>query len=543
MFKYRFLRISFIFSILIAVFLPIHSYYITYPAFRGLLTHNTEDYAIQVAQYMASWMDIVQNPQGVKSLAMTSEFLDKSKQILKDFNIIKYRLFSPSGEILHSSESKEIGDINSFDYFHQIVAKGTPYSKTVAKKSKTLEHESFTMDVVETYVPIMHQGNFIGAFEIYIEITRQKKALEEVVFHSSVVLFVIGGIFLLAIFLIRRSVVLKISHIIEAMMRISKGDLQHQIPVSGQDELSDMARIFNQMAEQVQRSHTGLQQEENKLRTILLSALEGIVVTDPNQRVVLVNPSASRLLGKTEEQIKNEGFLNLTDDATFMERYLQTGGVGMPNILFFNNRVLNFHASTITDHSGKPVGSAALYRDITEEKKLERQLRELSLTDGLTGLLNRRRLDELLVSECDRARRYGQGFGVLLFDVDHFKKFNDQYGHDQGDRVLQAIAKAMQDHFRQVDHCCRYGGEEFTILMPNTLVPGILEAAERFREKVQQLVIDGLQVTISIGVAIFDPKLDGKNSETLLKRADQALYRAKKEGRNRVCHTIDVSEK
>ncbi|MBF0585238.1 MAG: GGDEF domain-containing protein, partial [Magnetococcales bacterium] len=182
---------------------------------------------------------------------------------------------------------------------------------------------------------------------------------------------------------------------------------------------------------------------------------------------------------------------------------------------------------------GTRIGSAALVRDITQEKKLEEKLRKLSTTDGLTGLYNRRWFDTALSDEMQRAARYHQMVGLLLFDVDHFKRFNDTHGHDQGDRVLQALGRVMQGHFREVDHPCRYGGEEFCAILPNTGHPGAQLAAERLRQKVESMEVDGLKVTISIGVAIFP--MVGKNPDDFLKQADLALYKAKKGGRNQVC--------
>ncbi|WP_085442493.1 sensor domain-containing diguanylate cyclase [Magnetofaba australis] len=344
----------------------------------------------------------------------------------------------------------------------------------------------------------------------------------------------LGVIILLLLLVVNRSVVAPINRVSNAMGDVTNGDWNSKVPEDGKDELSRMGQIFNTMTNELQRTYSGLQSERNKLTTIILSAKEGIVVTNPLGEVVLVNPAAERLLGKSDQQIVKEGFINLLDDPDYVQNYLDTNGLEMPDTIVYNSRVLNFYACSIKNDDGSErIGSAALIRDVTDEKKLERQLRELSTTDALTGLLNRRRLDEVLAEELNRAKRYHMQLGLLIFDVDHFKRFNDEHGHDQGDRVLQAIAAEMKDHFRNIDFPCRYGGEEFVAILPNTYPEGAIKVADRLRERIEEMVVDGLKVTISIGVAVY-PQSPGDEPDTLLKSADNALYRAKRSGRNRV---------
>jgi diguanylate cyclase (GGDEF)-like protein/PAS domain S-box-containing protein len=534
MLKYRFLRNSFIASILIAITLPLYSVFVTIPSFTTILTKNTEEDAIRVASHLVGSMQ-ENSVITTDKRTISQQFQQEVKKLATDFNVFKYRLFSPSGEIIFSSVGKEIGEQNSNEYFHDIVAKGGVFTKTVTKNQSSMEGEVLEIDVVETYVPIMDAKNFLGAFEIYFNITARRKLLDNEVLHSSIMLISIGMGLLLLVFVVRRTTIRPISQVTNAMTRLANGDTEQRVPVIGKDEISDMARIFNQMCEDLQITHKGLKSEKNKLTTILSGAREGIVATDETGSVVLVNPAAQRLLGKSEEQIIAEGFLNLFDDPDFLSEFMKNSGMEMPEIIVFNSHVLSIYASTIYSHDNQTIGSAALIRDITAEKKLEEELRDLSQTDGLTGLFNRRRMDELLRDEFDRASRYKLEFGFLLFDVDHFKKFNDTYGHDQGDRVLQSIAVVMNDHFRNVDYCCRYGGEEFCVILPNTVSPGIFDAADRFRKKVENMRVDGLQVTISIGIAIYPHSGFTKNTEEIVKAADSAMYKAKKSGRNRVC--------
>ncbi|MBF0453939.1 MAG: diguanylate cyclase [Magnetococcales bacterium] len=534
MLKYRFLRNSFLISILIAITLPLYSVFFTIPHFSSLLTANTEEDAIKVANHLVSIMKENAADQS-NILELSPQFKDQTHLVVNNFHVMKYRIFAPDGEIIHSSVKKEIGDRNTKDYFQNKVAKGEVFSKTASKNQKSMEGETLSIDVVETYVPIMAEGRFQGAFEIYFDITQRKQRMDREILHTTITLITISLCLLFLVFFVRRSVIFPISQVTGAMSKLASGNLEQRVPIVGKDEISDMARIFNQMCLDLKLTHQGLESEKKKLNTILLGAREGIVATDDQGKVVLVNPSAQRLLGKTEMQIAKEGFLNLFDDPDFLHQFMEKSGVGMPDILVFNNHVLSVYASTIKDSGEGVIGSAVLIRDVTEEKKLEEQLRDLSHTDGLTNLFNRRRMDELVKEEFDRARRYKLEFGFLLFDVDHFKRFNDEHGHDQGDRVLQAIAFTMKDHFRNVDYCCRYGGEEFCVIMPNTIAPGIVDAADRFRKKIEDLRVDGLQVTISIGIAIYPHSGYTQDCNALIKAADIALYRAKEGGRNQVC--------
>ncbi|MBF0180265.1 MAG: diguanylate cyclase [Magnetococcales bacterium] len=347
------------------------------------------------------------------------------------------------------------------------------------------------------------------------------------------ILFVtMAGVLGLIVMLVRFSVIRPIGRISQAMAEVAGGNLESRVPEFDTEELGGMARNFNQMSHELALVHHGLKNEREKLTTIILSALEGMVVTNRAGEVVLVNPAAERLLEKDRDAIVAGGFLHILDDPEHMAALLDETRQDIPSVVVYKGKVLSLHAATIHLVGGERLGSAALIRDITQEKKLEKQLRMLSTTDALTGLFNRRRFDEVLLEEWNRSRRYNQHFAMLLFDVDHFKKFNDTYGHDQGDRVLQTIGRVLRELFRDVDHPCRYGGEEFVVILPNTGFPGANLAAERLRKTVEAQVIDGLTVTISIGVAIH-PGV-GSDPADMLKQADTALYASKQAGRNRV---------
>jgi diguanylate cyclase (GGDEF)-like protein len=158
-------------------------------------------------------------------------------------------------------------------------------------------------------------------------------------------------------------------------------------------------------------------------------------------------------------------------------------------------------------------------------------------TDRMTGLYSHYFFEKTLEEEMERARRYKSTFSLVMFDIDHFKKFNDTYGHVQGDVIIKEIARLLTQSVRQVDFPARYGGEEFAVILPSVDAKGALVVAERLRKRVEKHDFPGdhgpLYVTISVGVAEFDPEATYAASE-IVREADKALYQSKERGRNRV---------
>ncbi|MCU1334677.1 MAG: response regulator receiver modulated diguanylate cyclase [Bryobacterales bacterium] len=166
--------------------------------------------------------------------------------------------------------------------------------------------------------------------------------------------------------------------------------------------------------------------------------------------------------------------------------------------------------------------------------------------DGLTQIANRRRFDEYLLNEWARHLRLQQPLSLLICDVDHFKLYNDTFGHQAGDECLKSVAKAISQGFRTADLVARYGGEEFAIVLPHTDRAGAVIVAERVRAAVAAAAIPHAaspvcgQVTLSIGVGCRTPHTkDGAHARTLIEEADRNLYAAKNHGRNQVSHLVD----
>ena len=290
-------------------------------------------------------------------------------------------------------------------------------------------------------------------------------------------------------------------------------------------------------------------------------------VIDPKRRVVIWNRACERLTGVTAAEVLGTSqhwrafyqtrrycladLVALARPDKLADLYSQyavhaDAGTGfsaenwcvMPRL--GNHLYLAIDAGPIHDEAGNLIAVVETLRDMTDQKRAETALKTLATKDGLTGLANRRSFDQALEGEWLRAQRVRRPLALLFADVDHFKLFNDRHGHQSGDECLRAVAAIVgANAFRPTDLAARYGGEEFAMILPETDRNGACDVAERIRKSVMDLKIAhgapkaGAHVTLSVGVATMVPETD-MGPECLLAQADQALYAAKRLGRNRV---------
>ena len=214
------------------------------------------------------------------------------------------------------------------------------------------------------------------------------------------------------------------------------------------------------------------------------------------------------------------------------------------HIRMTDGRVLERYSRGLNGLEGDYWGRIWFYRDVTEMQRMTDKLLNMSQTDPLTGIANRRTLMDALEEEYRRARRYGHDLSVLMLDLDHFKKINDSYGHAAGDAVLKEFARIVMPEIRASDCFARMGGEEFAILLPESSLHSARLLADRLRSIVETLACDSPQgligVTVSIGVSVL--RNTDTSPEHLVGRADRCLYAAKAEGRNRVRPRGDIED-
>lgn len=301
-----------------------------------------------------------------------------------------------------------------------------------------------------------------------------------------------------------------------------------------------------------QRMAQALVTKEANFRLLAEQSSDMVTRIGLDNRLIYVSPSCVRITGWSAEELLNTSALagihpddmervgqviaalknGEAEEARFVyrQRHRDKGEIWAEAAL---------HVTPAAD-SGEIDGVVAVMRDITEQKDLQDKLASLAATDALTGLANRRAFDERLADEWARAQRDGTELSLLLIDVDHFKKFNDHYGHLAGDGCLRALGRILSAIARRpADLAARYGGEEFAVLLPNTGPDGCAEVGERIRQALHDLAMPHVQnapsrlVTVSVGAATSLPS-QASDSSTLVAAADRALYAAKDSGRDRL---------
>jgi diguanylate cyclase (GGDEF)-like protein/PAS domain S-box-containing protein len=294
-----------------------------------------------------------------------------------------------------------------------------------------------------------------------------------------------------------------------------------------------------------------LRESKRRFAEVAGALAEGLFLFDVDGSLLYMNPEAERLLGWTGDELANRNIHQLIHrheqepvppEKCGIQRALTDGRTHRVEEDSFirkdGSRLPVAYAAAPMLREGRIVGVVTVFEDISERKRLREELEHLATHDTLTGLLNRGELERLLLRERQRAERYGHPLAVLMLDIDHFKAVNDTYGHRTGDAVLKAFAARLAEHARSADVVARYGGEEFVLLLPETSVPAATAMAERLRASLNEAPIEvaGIHgaITASIGVAGYPAH--GTTEEQLLRAADEAMYTAKKDGRNRV-HT------
>jgi len=280
---------------------------------------------------------------------------------------------------------------------------------------------------------------------------------------------------------------------------------------------------------------------EQRLQSILDAVVFPIVITRCGDHTVrYANPRMAELFGALPADMTgtrgDDVFADAAERARLFAGLQATGRVEGQEVrlrLGCGNTLWVQVSAVHMEFDGEPCVLAA-FHDISARKSMETELKRLATTDTLTGSANRRQFLDLAARELSRARRFGSLVSALIFDIDHFKSVNDTFGHQAGDQVLQAVAEAARSTLREVDVFGRLGGEEFAGILPQTGLSQAAAVAERLRLRVRAADhgVPGLgPVTVSVGVAELVP---GDGVDDLLAAADQALYRAKREGRDRV---------
>jgi diguanylate cyclase (GGDEF)-like protein len=332
-----------------------------------------------------------------------------------------------------------------------------------------------------------------------------------------------------------RAIVRTLQGLVNAVNGIARGRLQERVPVKGSDELAQLGRAFNDMADQLE---TRLQ-ELGEERARLGSAIEQIGATlgathDLDQLLGVILETTLEAAGATSAVLANEsgevlqvGQPNEGDER--LEVPLVAGQTSFGTLILSGPR--------FSEEQRRVAKSLAAQAVIAlENARLHSVVERQARLDGLTGLANRRHFEETLALELARAKRFGTPLSIVLADIDDFKAVNDRHGHAVGDLALREFAVVVEKTHRDIDLAGRWGGEEFALLLPGTDARGAAQLAERLRAAIESHAIplpDGasLWITASLGVSSYAA---GGTVEDLFDAVDQALYRAKTSGKNRV---------
>ena len=313
-----------------------------------------------------------------------------------------------------------------------------------------------------------------------------------------------------------------------------------------------LKRRFHRYQRDINKQQAMLHQTAESLKLsglIVESAYEGIAVCDPENRILKVNSAFTRITGYEEAEVIGDKPTTLASGRHDKDFYLQmweklnTQG-------FWRGEIWNKRKSgeiypqilSITvnkDSTGKVQNYIAIFSDITQRVEFEQQLRSMAETDPLTGLGNRRTLMSCLNRDLASADRYGTSDTALLFvDLDHFKAINDTYGHDIGDAVLIEVANCLKRCLRDSDLACRIGGDEFVAIVRLQKKEGIEQLEVLGNRLLDELIkpvqLSGIEIELSCSIGVSIREEAGEDGISLMKRADQALYEAKRQGRGRV---------
>jgi len=391
---------------------------------------------------------------------------------------------------------------------------------------------------------------------------------------SLLVIGALAGFLLLAVafaYTVSRTLQAEVQRLLEAARAIGRGDFSKRVPTEGNDEFAALGSEFNLMARELESRLEELQRERARLQEAIRRV--GLSFTKSLDRVGLLEVVVQTAVDGVEAACGRATIRRAGED-----RLLEVSAAGDPHAY---QRALHAAEAAALDagqiaeidlagasalaaplggtDDGGAVGIVSVARGdrrftpgehelfsyltnqasvSVENVDLHETVQRQAVTDELTGLFNHRRFQEVMTQEVERARRYNQEMGLIMLDIDDFKRVNDTYGHMQGDMVLREVAGVLRQSSREIDEPARYGGEEMAVALPQTDLEGAYRFAERVRRRIEALdlpLLDGdgtLKVTASFGAASL-ANAPGDGKDALVASADAALYRAKRSGKNR----------
>ncbi|MDP2862400.1 MAG: EAL domain-containing protein [Desulfobacterales bacterium] len=384
-FKTSLLRNIFITSLVVSAIFPLYSVFYIVPSFTTQLAANTEDEAVRTAAYLAS--SILNGKPELTRDSLSNDSIIEIRKLKEDFRLEKLKIFSKHGEIIFSTTPDEIGEINKNDYFYNIVAKGNVFTKIVRKDSKSLEGRIVTADVVETYVPVLSDGKFTGAFEIYYDITGRKKGLDKLLTLIYSVLFGISSVLLITVIAIsfKASKNMLGRDRAEKALRKAHEGLEKMVEERTAD-LAETNRILLAEVKERRTAEEALRQSEERYQALFNRSLDCVYVYDFEGNFIDGNPAVLKLLCYTREDIPSLNFASFIDSDQIVRAFqildeLKKTGTQQELAEFRlrsrDGRYVEVETkSSVIFRDGKPYAILGVARDITDRKQAEEKLKK-----------------------------------------------------------------------------------------------------------------------------------------------------------------------
>ena len=541
---------------------------------RNQLMADNRNYALHLSEVTEAGLEnamIIKDPEKIKSIM---------KSIGSRANIMGVAIFDKRGEIKYSINPGDVGRTFSKNDPMCIICHGGTLSDQTQTVILPSKQDARILKVVR---PIMNQPNCQGCHRERVlgmlmvdlslaEVEQRATAMLGQQMRQSLATVVIVIIALIGfMYLI---VTRPLAHFVRITRAIDNGDLDKRVNPTHKDELGELGASFNRMVESMaartqelerlneiaatqitarRRAEEVMQESEERYRSLVELSPEAVVVHSEG-KIIYINKSGEKIFGASDpgemigKPIKDLVHPDYWERVS--ERVKQVLEKKEPTplqeLIFnrLNGVSINVETAGVPITFSGKIASLTIVRDISERKRMEKALRdsekryrELSIVDGLTLLYNSRHFYFQLKIELDRSNRYGQPLTLLLLDLDNFKHFNDTYGHVEGDQVLRRLGQVVKRCLRETDFAYRYGGEEFTIVLPMTTSADGAITAERIRTEFKKETFSpapgqDVHVTVSIGLAQYKPKEEMK---VFVHRVDQLMYRGKKNGKDNVC--------
>jgi len=397
------------------------------------------------------------------------------------------------------------------------------------KALERLEHEKYDLLITDLKMPGIHG----------IEVVQRSRALDRdlAVIVVTALLDVTNAIE--AMRAGADDYLLKPFNLTEISLAVEKALERRRLYIENREYQETLERRVAEATEGLQALNRELEKTKDYLENLLNSSVDTILTVDRSGTITYVNRGMLEMFGYTPADLVDTPVSALLhggeEEFQFIRRAVEKGAPLQnyeTEIAAKDGRKvpINMSLSLVRDSAGKLISTLAICKDITEQKRLEAELKEMSIKDSLTGLYNQRYFYDKLESEIERARRQGHPLSLVLFDVDQFKPYNDKHGHLEGDRVLRTVGQVVVESTREhVDLGFRYGGDEFTVILPEADEKEAYTIAERIRAAFEAKHFDDL--TLSVGVMSYQ---QGTSLKSFIRYADAVMYDAKREGGNRV---------